>query len=281
MIDEVDEALRHLLTQELPARNGEIDIAFNQPKREWSARLSRPTLNLFLFDIRENNKLRQPTPAFDLERGENGVVVQRRKPIRLDLYYMITAWATDPEDEHRLLTRAVMVLARHGTLPDAVLSDSLRDQPSPIPVSVAQATPILEKFTDLWSVLDNEVRPAISCMLTLAVNPYLPITTPAVRSAEVRFGQSARPTEQQLSAVDGEGRFLWIAGVVRARSGKPLKGPRMRLIDKALDVPVQENGEFIIGLLPRGRYTVEVTAEGRKPTRQTLTIPSDSYDLLV
>lgn len=280
MIDGVDEALRALLIQELPVRNGEIDIAFNQPKREWSARLSRPTLNLFLFDVRENNKLRQPTPAFEIERGENGVMVQRRKPIRLDLYYMITAWAADPEDEHRLLARAVMALGRHGALPDAVLPESLRDQPAPIPISVAQPA-MLEKPTDLWSVLDNEARPAIGCMVTVAVNPYLPVTTPAVRSAEVRFGQSARPAEQQLSAPDGEGRFLWIAGEVRARSGKPLKGARIRLIDKALDVPVQEGGQYVIGLLSRGRHTVEITAEGRKPVRQTLTIPSDNYDLLV
>lgn len=111
IIDFIDEALRQLLTRELPIKNGEVDIAFNQPKREWSACASRPTLNLFLFDIRENNKLRQSTPAFDIERGDNGMVVQRRKPIRLDLYYMITAWAADAEDEHRLLARAVMALA--------------------------------------------------------------------------------------------------------------------------------------------------------------------------
>jgi hypothetical protein len=280
MIEDIDEALRRLLTQELPVRNGEIDIAFDQPKREWSARVSRPTLNLFLFDIRENNKLRQPTPAFDVVRSENGAVVQRRKPIRLDLHYMITAWAADPEDEHRLLGRAVMALARHGTLPAAVLPDALRDQPAPIPIMVAQPD-MPEKTTDLWNALDNEVRPAIGCMLTVAMNPFAPISAPAVRSAEVRFGQSARPADQQLTAPDGEGRFLWIAGELRLRSGKSLKGARIRLIDKALEVPVQPSGQFVIGLLPRGRYTVEITAEGRKPARQTLTIPSDSYDLLI
>jgi hypothetical protein len=280
MLEDIDEALRRLLTQELPARNGEVDIAFDQPKREWSARVSRPTLNLFLFDIRENNKLRQPTPAFDVLRSENGAVVQRRKPIRLDLHYMITAWAADPEDEHRLLGRAVMALARHGTLPADVLPDTLRDQPAPIPIMVAQPD-MLEKTTDLWNALDNEVRPAIGCMLTVAMNPYAPVSTPAVRSAEVRFGQSTRPAEQQLTAPDGEGRFLWIAGELRSRSGKPLNDARIRLIEKALEVPVQPGGQFVIGLLPRGRYTLEISAEGRRPVLQTLIIPSDNYDLLV
>lgn len=280
MIDEIDEALRQLLIQELPIRQGEVDVTFDQPKREWSARLSRPTLNLFLFDIRENNKLRQPTPAFDIERSENGVVVQRRKPLRLDLHYMITAWAADPEDEHRLLARTVMALARHGTLPNGVLSEGLRDQPAPIPLSVAQSI-MMEKPTDLWSVLDNEARPAVGCLLTVALNPYAPVTTPPVRSAEVRFGQSVRPPDQTLSTPDGEGRFVWISGLLRTRSGQQLKRARLRLVERALEVPVQEGGQYVIGLLPRGRHTVEVTAEGRKPVRQTLVIPSESYDIVV
>ncbi|MCS7061545.1 MAG: hypothetical protein RMN25_10340 [Anaerolineae bacterium] len=49
----------------------------------------------------------------------------------------------------------------------------LRDHPSPIPVTVAQPD-MLEKPTDLWSALDNEVRPALGCMLTIALNPYAP-----------------------------------------------------------------------------------------------------------
>ncbi|MCS7061546.1 MAG: carboxypeptidase-like regulatory domain-containing protein [Anaerolineae bacterium] len=54
----------------------------------------------------------------------------------------------------------------------------------------------------------------------------------------------------------------------------------MRLLERALDGPVQASGQFVIGLLQRGRYTVEITAEGRKPARQSLTIPSQSYDLV-
>ena len=70
MIDEIDEAIRQLLSKELPIRNSEIDIAFDMPKREWSARLSRPTLNLYLYDVRENVKMRQMTTAW--ESSSNG-----------------------------------------------------------------------------------------------------------------------------------------------------------------------------------------------------------------
>src|SRR5262245_3184174 len=125
MIDDLDEALRQLLIRELPVKNGEIDITFDQPKREWSARLSRPTLNLFLYDLAENKKLRQTQPLWDIEHDNNGVARQRRKPVRMDLRYMITTWAAEPEDEHRLLTRILMALFRHPHLPAEVLPESL------------------------------------------------------------------------------------------------------------------------------------------------------------
>jgi hypothetical protein len=98
MIDDLDEVLRQLLIREIPIKNGEVDIAFDQPSREWSAKLSRPTLNLFLYDARENQKLRQTQPMWEVERQQNNTAVRHRRPARLDLHYMITAWAADPED---------------------------------------------------------------------------------------------------------------------------------------------------------------------------------------
>ena len=59
MIADLDETIRQLLIAEIPIRNGEIDIKFDQPKREWSARLTRPTINFFLYDVRENVILRR------------------------------------------------------------------------------------------------------------------------------------------------------------------------------------------------------------------------------
>ena len=58
MIADLDETIRQLIVKELPIRNNEIDIAFDQPKREWSARLTKPTINLFMYDLRENVQYR-------------------------------------------------------------------------------------------------------------------------------------------------------------------------------------------------------------------------------
>ena len=192
MIDELDEVVRKLLIREMPIQNGEVDIEFNQPRRDWSARVSRPTLNIFLYDIRENQKLRQTQPMWETERNPDGNATQRRKPVRVDLHYMLTAWATEPEDEHRLLSRALMALFRFANLPEDLLTEGLQVQGKQIPVMVAQYSE-LNNSTDIWNVLDNEMRPAISMIITLSIDPYAPLTVPLVSHREIRIGPSAIP----------------------------------------------------------------------------------------
>ena len=83
MIDDLDDALRDLLIREMPIKNNEIDISFGQPNKEWSSRLSRPTLNLYLHDIRENPTLRRDQNFAELERRPDSVV-HRRPPLMAD-----------------------------------------------------------------------------------------------------------------------------------------------------------------------------------------------------
>ena len=123
MIEDLDEALRQLLIREIPVKNSQVDIQFDQPSREWSAKLSRPTLDLFLWDVRENQKLRQAMPVWETTTHPDGTVTQRRKPVRADLHYVITAWANEAEDEHRLLSRALMALFRFPHLPPELRGD--------------------------------------------------------------------------------------------------------------------------------------------------------------
>ncbi len=59
MIADLDATIRQILVEELPIRNGEIDVKFDQPTREWSARRGKPTVEVVRYDMRENNKVRQ------------------------------------------------------------------------------------------------------------------------------------------------------------------------------------------------------------------------------
>ena len=219
MIDELDDGLRELLIRELPIKNNEVDIAFDQPKRDWSARLSRPTINLYLHDIRENVKLRREQRPYELERRPNSVV-QQRQPMRVDLHYLVTTWATAPEDEHRLLARTLMTLMRYPEFPGDLLPEGLQDQPIPIPLKVAQSE-TLDKPSDLWSVMDNQQRPGIVLVATLSFSAYPSVVKPLTRTAEFRSGPSDDP---------GAGRNqIAISGTVQ--SAKPLVNPRLKLLE--------------------------------------------------
>ena len=277
MIDSVDEALRQLLIREIPVRNGEVDIVFDQPKREWSARLNRPTLNLFLYDIHENKKLRGTQPMWELERQNGSNVTKRRKPIRVDLKYAITAWATEPDDEHRLLSRSLAALARHAHIPEDVLPENLEDQPVPIPIMVAQEEDFRNP-ADLWGSIDNEWRPVIPCVITLTVNPYAPVTVPLIRTRELRIGEAAEPVSQQRFLQDRSPDVFWtIGGTIH--SEKPLDDVEMILVERGLTVSLQPEGRFAIGNLKAGDYTLEISMQGRKPQRHKISVPAADYDI--
>ncbi len=51
---DLDEGLRALLKQELEHHGFEgVDISFDAPSREWSGKLTGPTVSLYLYDLRE------------------------------------------------------------------------------------------------------------------------------------------------------------------------------------------------------------------------------------
>jgi len=278
MITDIDQVLRRLLIRELPIKNGEVEIKFDQPSREWSSRLSRPTLNLFLHDIRENQKLRQSQPAWEIERNNDGSITKRRRPVRVDLHYMITAWANDPEDEHNLLSRTLVALFRFPNLPEDLLTERLRQQPGPLPIMAAQYDE-LRTPTDIWNVLDNEIRPAIACTVTVAIDPYQPAITPLVRTRELRVGPVAEPSRQRLEAHTVPDQLWTVGGWVRGdRSWEPDQ-IRLRLLERDKDIPVQPDGRFVIGALEAGTYTLELLAADRPARRYPITVPAADYTL--
>jgi len=278
MIDDLDEALRRFLIRELPIHNGEVDVKFDQPKREWSARVSRPTLNVFLYDIRENQKLRQTQATWEMVRNDDGTVTKYRKPARLDLHYMLTAWATEAEDEHRLLSRTLMALFRYPTLPEELLPESFGSQPVPIPMMVAQYDE-LRNATDVWNVLDNEMRPALAWIITMAFDPYVPTTLPLVRTRELVMGQSRQPLLQILDDRAGADVFWSIGGTVHSKQALDFEQVRLSLLEQGLEVPIQPEGRFAIGHLRAGEYTLELTAAGYLTQRYAITVPAADYDL--
>jgi hypothetical protein len=275
MINDLDEVLRQLLIDELPVKNGEIEIKFELPNREWSAKLNRPTLNLFLYDLRENHQLRQP--EWEIERKNNGKMSKQRTPVRMDLHYLITAWAKEVEDEHHILTRTLLALFRHPTMPEHMLPEILQGQPWPIPVRVAQHDDFRNP-ADVWSALDNDLRPAIALTLTLALTPYAALEGPLVRTRQLRYMQAEdlpSPTARDEAKLEDA---LWLVGG-EIVSDKPLEEPKLTLLERGFGVSIDQERRFRIGGLESGKYTLLLEASGMEPVKQVITVPSESYDI--
>ena len=200
MIHEVDESLRLLMRKE--ALHGtDIDILFETPTKEWASRRNTPTIDVFLYDIREDIGRREE--GVISIRGEDGKVVGRRRPPRYyKLSYLVTAWTQRPEDEHRLLSACMATFLKHGELPRDTLVGSLKEQGELIMVNIALPPPQDRSISDIWTALGGELKPSLELVVIAPLETYFPIhvgpalTEPPIfglRRAEGDVVDRARP----------------------------------------------------------------------------------------
>jgi hypothetical protein len=270
---ELDEAVRQLLITAVPLDLSEVDVSFDAPDREWSGRLSRPTVNCFLYDVRENEELREAAWEHGRDRA-NGTASRRRTPIRINVTYNVTVWARAPEDEHRLLWRVLAALAHHPVLAENILEGELKEQPFPIMARVAKSAIARTNPADLWQALDNRIRPSLTYVLTLALDPDMVFTSPMTFTAVRR----TRPS------TNGDGTYdesLVIAGQVRNKAdNSAVAGARVLVRERGAEATTGNDGSFAFRV-PRGNLTLVVEAPGRKPVSKKASVPSRNYDVEV
>lgn len=186
MIHHLDDTLKELLRQKVPIDDTAIDIRFEMPSSDWEAKLTKPTINLFLYDIRENLSLRSNESYL----ARNGAVgTETRAPARIDLTYMITIWTKDIADEHRLLGNVLKMLLRYPNLPPEVLQGDMVHQSLPLRSWIAQPerTP---NVWDFWGALDGRLKAGITCVVTLAVEHFPRTEVDLVTETVIRIEQT-------------------------------------------------------------------------------------------
>ena len=110
----------------------------------------------------------------------------------MDLRYLMTAWVKEAEDEHLLLSSALSGLLRNPFLPEDLWVGRLKEQPAPVPIEVATFIPEMgpiDKFSEIWGVLDNEMRLSVLITITVSIDPYEPTVFKQVATREMRFVQ--------------------------------------------------------------------------------------------
>jgi hypothetical protein len=188
VIQDVDDTLKELLVQMVPIDTSVIDIKFEMPNKEWSAAVTKPTINLFLYDVRENHELRSSERSFT-RNGTTGV--DSPPPVRMDLTYLITVWATDVSDEHQLLGRVLATLLRFPFLPREVLKGTMQTQPLPLHAWIAQPERCPNPW-EFWGHMDHGMKAGLNFVLTASVEPAAITGVPVAKTSVIHL--NPKPT---------------------------------------------------------------------------------------
>jgi Pvc16 N-terminal domain/Carboxypeptidase regulatory-like domain len=298
MIDYLDNLLRHLLLKQVAELTDEAQVRFQPPNQEWSdyvKGLAENAVNVYLFDLRENRKLRSN------ERGrqiENGVIIETPAPHRIDCHYLITAWspsmvtpAIEPTvDEHALLYSVTSGLLLSQPLVPRDVYD-----PDPLPASfpeiISEAelpTTILPvegfpKYAEFWGTMGDvhPWKPAVYLIVTIPVEMPKQVSGPMVTTRITEYRQTGKPETAEV--------WIQIGGHVLDATGPqpiPIAGAWVQL-ETATGEPLQTTetnalGRYTFNKLRPGPYRLSWRAGAfPEPAPRLIDVPSPSgeYDL--
>ena len=258
---DLDEVLRRLLKREL-ARHGfeNVEISFDAPARDWSGKLTGPTVNLFLYDLREAP---EGSEMGMRERRSNGEARLTPPPLRLEVTYAITAWTKAIEDEHRLLSQILAILHSHQSLP----KDVLEGRAAFIgPITTSLGRPMEEK-ADFWTAVGGQYKPAVDYALTLALESgAYEMRGPQVRTQVLRtqLKDAPRRTMVEMSR--------W-GGTVRDGDGEPVRDAWVAIPEIGAWASTDGQGRFVFDRVEPGSYTLVARAPDGSETEVTAQVP--------
>lgn len=198
MIHEVDEGLRLLLV-DAGLQDSGVELVFDAPTKDWSARRNAPTVSVFLYGIREDATRRRTGTAEEYD--DEGVITGRRTPPRwFELTYLVTAWTNRPQDEHRLLSEVLRCLIRTSVLPVRMLTGSLAELGLTVEMEAASAgTGDRPSTVDVWSALGGELKAAIDLRVWAPLAGEVEVAGPPVtegllvQTVPARDGEATEP----------------------------------------------------------------------------------------
>ena len=174
MLHLLDESIEAFLRSEVPLGARDVDVAFDAPDKEWVSKLSRPTVNLFLWDMSRSSE-RMHAGMRQVEK--NGQLSRGWAPIPVEFRYLITAWTSEHSDEHQLLGNLLVSILANKVFPQDYLATGLSDI-GEITMTMSSSGDRLQ--TDLWKALDGQLKPGIDLVLTLRIDAsvYEPVAAP-------------------------------------------------------------------------------------------------------
>jgi hypothetical protein len=274
MLADLDETLRSLLRREL-GRHGfdGVEIAFDAPAREWSGQLSSPTVNLFLYDLRESQDARSNEWGHD--RPGNGRARDVRPPMMMECSYAVTSWTQAVEDEHRLLSQVLAVLFAFPTLPGDAMPARLQGLSDRFPLEGRIAQPKADGKADFWNAVGGQYKASLDYVVTIACESG----TSKERGPEVRTQTiSQRLSDGPASTITELHRF---GGTVADKAGEAVVGAWVALPDLGLLASSDPDGRFLFKRVPSGKHKLVVRTRDGGEAEADVQVPGTKADVVV
>jgi hypothetical protein len=282
MFRDLDSTLRQLLNDPLmtsPALTMPLpellnaDKSFATPDNTFAP--AQPTIDLFLYETKENRELRDPVPI--IERAGT-TYIRKTPPIRMDCSYIVTTWspavgAARVAEEHRLLAQTILWLSRFPTISSGYLQGTLVNQPFPVPMYVAQLDPN-KNAGEFWDALNIAPRPAFYLTVTIAMSLGLNVDGPIVTTTLTNY--------QQGNDMATAEEWINCGGQITNTAGLGIADVWVRLEPLGRIERTDSEGRFVFIKVPRGQnYTIRARANGLGEQLRIIEVPSltGEYDL--
>jgi hypothetical protein len=220
MIDQIYQRLTEWVQKTL----GQIELSFDRPEDQKAG----SGINLYLLDMIDT-----PSP-----RGT------KRAPLQLSLHYLVTSWAGQPAEAHRLLSELAFAAMEY-------------------PETEVEFKPL---SADLWIALDIKPRP--SFVLKVPLRKERP--EPAAQYVRKPIVVQAMPA-------------VSLSGVILTPDDVPIANAQVELAGTHTLTRTNANGQFRFAMLPAalGEQTLLVRAKGRAMTFTVKRPDTDTETLVV
>ena len=249
MLHLLDDSLETFLRTIGPLPASDVDISFEPPDADWSASLSRPAVNLYLWRLRRS--VTEATAGTTLVE-EGGARFRRGPRPRVELGYLVTTWATEARNAHQLLGRVLTAFLRTNELPAEFLQGALAEV-RPLPsLSLSKADD--DPPSEFWVALGGRFQPGVELTVTATIDPEVLVeTTPAPSVVDTAVSDKSAPARSsRRRRVSGR-----VDGPVPARTTvRTRRGTAVVDEEGGFLVPAEPGDEVVVDTEPPKRAIV-------------------------